>query len=298
MLNKKCTVLEIAEFIFSITNHSPIGKIRFDKSYQGFLCSNRRFDVSIQAYYDQIPQITFHKKDLIFNSGTVWSLYRLGKRRAFVMGSPVRKFQAYRLGIFDSDFKEGNIYIKGPIPLDNSFNSQILYNPLEYPLSELLMINLLSLSQGLMFHACGVVDNGHGYLFVGNSGDGKSTIAKLWQGQASILNDDRIIVRKNNGRFYMYGTPWHGRFNLVLSKKAILKKIFFIKHGKENIATRKIGRETSTMLLARSFPPYWNHRGMMCSLKFIEELSKAIPCYELMFIPDRNILRFIKKLKY
>ena len=83
--------------------------------------------------------------------------------------------------------------------------------PLEYPLDELLIINLLAQGRGVEVHAAGVIDpEGCGHLFLGQSGGGKTTISRLWQGveRAEILSDeDRIILRKEAGRIWMYGTP-------------------------------------------------------------------------------------------
>lgn len=53
------------------------------------------------------------------------------------------------------------------------------------------------------------------YLFLGHSGTGKSTHARLWLQtfeDAWLLNDDNPIIRVlNNGEVYVYGSPWSGK---------------------------------------------------------------------------------------
>ena len=87
------------------------------------------------------------------------------------------------------------------------------------------MILLLSLGKGILLHACGIDDDGSGYLFLGNSTDGKSTMAKLWfENHAKVLNDDRIVVKEKDGEFWMYGTPWHGDFKEISPQGLAVQK--------------------------------------------------------------------------
>lgn len=64
---------------------------------------------------------------------------------------------------------------------------------------------LLSKNRG-MIHASGVILNHKAYLFVGKSGEGKSTAAKLAGGK--ILADDRSIFRIIGEKVYIYGSPF------------------------------------------------------------------------------------------
>ena len=45
-----------------------------------------------------------------------------------------------------------------------------------------------------------------GFLFAANSTHGKSTTARLWRDQATVLNDDRIVLRRREGRRAERGT--------------------------------------------------------------------------------------------
>lgn len=160
-----------------------------------------------------------------------------------------------KLVILESDFESGNIYIK-----NDEFTKNLRPNPLGYPLDQVLMIILLSLDRGVMFHACGIDDGGHGYLFLGNSSHGKSTIAKLWSQDRTILNDDRIVVREKGRRFWMYGTPWHGDYAKISAQGLPIHKIFFLHHGENNLAVPKDERKAVSMLLTRCFPPFGTKR--------------------------------------
>lgn len=67
---------------------------------------------------------------------------------------------------------------------------------------------------GLCIHASVVALSEKGYLFMGKSGTGKSTHARLWLRafpQARLLNDDFPALRLRGGEPRVYGTPWSGK---------------------------------------------------------------------------------------
>lgn len=69
--------------------------------------------------------------------------------------------------------------------------------------------------RGLMLHASVVELDGRGYLFMGESGVGKSTHSRLWTEHMDgcrLLNDDCPLVTADGlGGFLVSGTPWSGK---------------------------------------------------------------------------------------
>ncbi len=288
-MSAKSLIVEIANIVFSISSDHPIAHIQLEQSYQDFV-SNSSPDINIWALYDGLPTNVLENMDRVFDSGVHWSLYARDGKHVFVLR---RVGLPYRIAIFDRDYQSGVVYTS--LTERSLYSaSDVLPNPLEYPLSEVLMICLLGRERGLMAHACGINDNGKGYLFAGNSTHGKSTMAKLWKNKAMILNDDRIILRCRDGRFWMYGTPWHGEYTDVSSHGIPLEKIFFLRHGQNNRVKCRQGVIASSMLLARSFPPLWDRSGMQFLLNFCAELVNIVPCYELDFVPDIPILDYVR----
>jgi hypothetical protein len=168
-------------------------------------------------------------------------------------------------------------------------------DPFLGPALELVMINRLARGDGVILHGCGISREGRGIVFAGESGAGKSTLSRLWA-QAEgvdILSDDRVIVRRQNGLFCLYGTPWHGDAAFAAPGGVPLERIFFIRHGKRN-ALRPMARAFYVReLLKCSFPPLWDAAGMSFTLEFFDELTSAVPCAELAFVPDSSALDFI-----
>jgi hypothetical protein len=90
-----------------------------------------------------------------------------------------------------------------------------------FALNNALMVLYALATAGLgtaLFHAACVSYKGLGYLFLGKSGTGKSTHARLWlkyiEG-TELFNDDNPVVRlfEKDGRKFAvaYGSPWSGK---------------------------------------------------------------------------------------
>jgi hypothetical protein len=279
---QKGSTLEIAGIRISwFSDPKPNGSINFPFE------TNLRSDVTLHII-DQPPP-PFPKKEKSFDSGQTWALFHGGGRLVLQNTSLRSETHPTRFLILASDLKSGDLHMTGDTPQD--------VDPLGYPLNQVLWILLLSQGRGLLFHACGIDGDGKGYLFLGNSGDGKSTTAKLWFDHGlTVLNDDRIIVREKKGKFWMYGTPWHGDFKEHSSHGLPIDKLFFLRHGKKNSAQAKSGAEAVSMLLSRSFPPFWDKEGMAFTIEHCQRLVSKTPCYELTFMPDAEMIDFVRNI--
>ena len=64
--------------------------------------------------------------------------------------------------------------------------------------------------------------------------------------------------------------------------------------GGKNNAIRKNGAEAVSMLIARSFPPFWDQKSMTYTMNLCHRLVDNIPCHELSFEPDERIIDFVR----
>ena len=188
------------------------------------------------------------------------------------------------------DFTKADLYFAEP---NGPFK-----DPFFGPTIELLMVNYLARINSMIVHACGMDYEGKGILFVGESGAGKSTLTKIWSQKpgVEILSDDRIIIRKKNDQYWMYGTPWHGDAEFASPVTLKLEKIFFIRHGQTNSAKTVGGTLPVLQFLKASFPPFWDKKCMQFAMEFFNDLVAAVPCRELFFVPDSKIVDFVNSL--
>jgi hypothetical protein len=83
--------------------------------------------------------------------------------------------------------------------------------------------------QGFAIHAACVYLHNHAVLVAGRSGAGKSTLAARLSPPGQILDDDFSIIYRDNGRFWITGSPFgkDGRIHPEKSARFPLETIFF-----------------------------------------------------------------------
>ena len=229
--------------------------------------------------------------DLLFDSGGVWRLHREDGSLVFRLRSVNLGDVPYLTCRMTPGVRQGEIVVHRPYFPDGE-----PIEALQYPLDEVLMIHLLGQGLGVELHACGVLDGeGRGFLFSGQSGDGKSTMARLWQERPGtvILSDDRIVVRKVKERFVMYGTPWHGDAELAASRWGDIDAIFFLERGLVNSIRSVSVPDATADLMARSFVPFHDPEAVERTLGIVGELSRAVSTGRLAFVPDSAVCEFL-----
>ena len=284
--------LRIADTVIALTSDDPDLKLRVEGAAAKFLVEKTDPDVAVSAARRDLHADV--KGEKLFDSGALWQLYRQDERYLFRFTSSSFGPRPYKVACFNSDFDSGEVCLNR-----RYFRSGKAVYPMQYPLDELLMLNLLAGGRGAEVHSCGVVDlSGEGYLFIGQSGAGKTTTARLWQKRngVKVLSDDRIILRKHNDGILMHGTPWHGEADISCPSQARLAKVFFLRRGEKN-ELASVGRaQAAARLLACSFPPFHSPTGLDFTLSFFEEVANSVDCCELRFAPDDGAVEFVRKL--
>jgi hypothetical protein len=260
-----------------------------DSDLRDFAVNTDSLDVSLRISWSDSLEVPTSAP--LFHSGGLWSLfaetdgYRFSFQSAFLGKTP------YKEAWLDKEFRSGRVLLSR-----RYFDTDRPVYPLEYPLDELLMIHRLSRGEGVEVHAVGVTDeNGCGHLFLGHSGAGKSTTAKLWKGRAGvhILSDDRIILRVRDGQIWMYGTPWHGDAGIASPDCARLSRIYLLEHGRCNEQQPLPAGLATAELFARSFVPHHSAEGIRFTLDFLDRVAREIPCSVFRFVPDESAVEAI-----
>ncbi len=231
----------------------------------------------------------------VFASGGLWSAFTDSTGTKFYFSSSSLGLSPYKAAWFDPSFQRGHVVLNR-----SSFPTAGPVFPLEYPIDELAMMHRLALAEGVEVHALGLVDSdGSGYLFLGHSGAGKSTTARLWMAQPSVklLSDDRIILRKQDGKFWMYGTPWHGDAGVASPDCAPLSSVFLLEQAPQNQIRPLAPGKAAAELFARSFVPHYLQEGIQFSLSFLEDLARSIPCSIFRFAPTESAVEAIRHVR-
>ena len=289
MENTSQFCLEVADISVKIRSADPTLQFETQGVMKNFLSGELQPDAQASATWSDLSQMSLGEK--IFDSGALWQLHRRNGSYLFAFTSSVFGPFPYKVASFDSSFTAGEVYLHHPY-----FESKSALYPLEYPLDELWMVNLLGQGRGVEIHGCGVVDaDGKGHLFVGQSGAGKSTMARLWEPLKGIqiLSDDRIVLRQANQKLWMYGTPWHGEAGFSSTARAPLTRIYFLRHAKENKLLPQRPAQAVGQLFTCSFPPFYNPEALDFTLGFFEKVVQSVPCFELRFLQDKKVIELL-----
>jgi hypothetical protein len=231
----------------------------------------------------------------LFDSGSVWRLYEDEPGLQFDFTTPILGKNPYKRLRVDGQFCRASLLLS-----DEFFRGRSAAVALEYPLDEVLITHRLTQEKAVELHGCGVAGpEGNSNLFVGHSGAGKSTTARLWNSRqgVEILSDDRIIVRRQGEQVVMYGTPWHGEAAFASPESAPLGRIFILEHGKGNVLTRLSPSQAVAELLARSFVPLYRKDYVDSALEFLQDVAGAVPCYRYAFEPDQRAVERILEFR-
>jgi len=138
--------------------------------------------------------------------------------------------------------------------------------------------------QGMMLHSSAVVVDGKAYLFTASSGTGKSTHTKLWLQafgeRAYILNDDKPALRKIDGQWFAFGTPWSGKHDISTNVGVPVGGIAILERGERNEICRASGTDVLLDLLRQvNRPRGAEYRRLLMPL--LDQLLREVPIWRL-----------------
>ncbi len=172
----------------------------------------------------------------------------------------------------------------------------------KFALNNALMVLYAMATAGLgtaLFHSAVVSYNGRGYMFLGKSGTGKSTHARLWLKHvagAELMNDDNPVVR-----FYddvdgkpgavVYGSPWSGKTPCYRNVQSPVGGIVLLSQAPHNKIVRLRGVEAYAALVTSISGKRWD-RSLADGLHATENsLAKYVPVWHLECLSDGTAAR-------
>ena len=147
---------------------------------------------------------------------------------------------------------------------------------------------------GFFFHSSCLALDGEGYVFTALSGTGKSTHTRNWckyfGDRVTMINDDKPIIRKMNGKFYVCGTPWMGKSDIGCNMIAPLKAVYVLQRGEENRAEKVSAGAVLKQLIEATLLPR-TKEDMQKQLSLFNELFTQIPIILLSCNKDEDSAR-------
>jgi len=153
----------------------------------------------------------------------------------------------------------------------------------------------------VLFHAAVVSYQGKAYMFLGPSGTGKSTHARLWLKHiegTELVNDDNPVVRDG----VVYGSPWSGKTPCYRNVSYPLGGIVMLSQAPYNKICRLEGLQAYMALVPSISGKRWDARIADGLHQTENTLAMQVPVWHLECLPDEAAARLcqlrIKRYDY
>lgn len=153
---------------------------------------------------------------------------------------------------------------------------------------------------GIFMHGAVIEYKGEGVILTATSGGGKSTLAGLCQQvfHSEIINGDKAIIRIEDGKATVFGSPWAGSSDIYINKGIPLKGIISIVKSSENSISKLLQGEAMLGIGQRIYYPYWDEALIEQSMETLEQILKSVPVFQLRCRPEEAAAELVKNVVY
>lgn len=194
------------------------------------------------------------------------------------MALPAERERPLLAARFDPEVTRVQVVCSPELKKDGRF-----YNPIRYPLDQLLMMQRLSREQGAIIH-CALIGYGErAVICPGVSGAGKTTLCRqiVADSRFRILSDDRAVIRKTARGYEACGTPWPGEGGFAVNASLPLVGVGFI-HQAEAAAAEAISVSQAIHRLVRvASLPLFDAEASPRVFDGLADLAASVPVYRL-----------------
>ena len=138
---------------------------------------------------------------------------------------------------------------------------------------------------------------GDAILFTAPSGTGKSTQADLWaeHAGADILNGDRSMLRRVDGVWTAFGSPFAGSSSIFRNESASVRALVVLRQAPENTIRRLPLAEAFRLIYSESVLPRWHTDAHQRVISLVTEIVSEVPVYLLACTPDERAVTLLRQ---
>lgn len=195
---------QVADYIFEVVLPQGMRAEEMLPSFRDFVCTEEgpllfRFDATAEGNGSEVVELL---DESVNDMGHV-KVWRTTE--GYQIEAHHELCEQTHVVTADREFR----HIRAAIRWEARYAEQMLSSLLRIVFSQAMLRE-----EGIGIHASAVTHKGKAYLFLGKSGTGKSTHARLWLQHipgTELINDDNPAIRIKEGTAYAYGTPWSGK---------------------------------------------------------------------------------------
>ena len=152
-------------------------------------------------------------------------------------------------------------------------------------------------SGDLFLHSSAVIKDGKAWLFIGQSGAGKTTIALELNGGALPMSVDRTVISLDkSGDFYAHSTPFSDReFSVKEAKRAKIAGLVFIEQAPKHEILPISTWEATTLLLRQTIAESKHPAVVSRTLNQTGRLAEQVFSCKMKFAKDDKFWDLLMK---
>jgi len=276
----------LIEFNPSNLNLSPSQKKFVKNGTAGGVRAQAVDDVLVLKLMDQVMDRRQTWQKLIYRT-KIWELW-MDESGHYIFFNPLQPL--LRQVIIDPNFEAGTIFGEFITPESDQVK------PLSQDLEIVVFSNWLANYGDVILHASGVSYEGKGFIFAGDSGAGKSTLsAALSQTPGmTVLGEDQVVLRLINGKFWVFGTPWHINPSFCSPTGVPLEKIYFLSRNGTQGINNLSAADGVSRLLSTAFVPYYRIDAVEAIVSNLQKLSQQFNFKTLQYQLGTNVWEMIQ----
>ncbi len=188
--------------------------------------------------------------------------------------------------LIDQDYRKSQVCLKENIPFGVNNAIMVMY--------ALATANSLT----ALFHSSVVSYKDKAYMFLGQSGTGKSTHSSLWLKYIEgtmLVNDDNPVVRIVDGVARVYGSPWSGKTPCYRNVSYPVGAIVKLDQAPYNEIKRLKGVMAYAAVVPSISGKRWDNDLAEGLHKTENLLAQLVPIWHLDCLPDEEAARLCCK---
>jgi len=151
-----------------------------------------------------------------------------------------------------------------------------------------------------LIHSSGVIAENKGFIFIGSSGKGKTTVSNLSQ-KYKVLNDEINIIEfdQNNKKLMLGSTPFNGNYKNKQAGLADLKAIFLLNHAPKH-EIKEINKGEAVKIISKEIVPpigledFVDKNTFQKMFDIAADIANKTEVYLLNFLPDAGFWDLIQ----
>ena len=279
---------ETADILIEVSSPIPFGDNTFADAVEVFRVEDTKKTPDVKIEYTfSLPRDISLPKDAIY-SKTPWTVSESGDIYKYYCHDSSGNISVY--AEISTDYKNALICNKNA----DVWNEAKYRGLTTFAGDQLFFSNVLLNHNAFYLHSSAVSKDNKGMIFVGESGAGKTTIARMFNEPYEVLCEENCVIKLADG-WELYGSWNYSGWGTASKNSAKIGGIYFINQAKKNEIVPMAKKEAAIKLLDYIVRPietaeWWNK-----TLEIVDKFVSDNDFYNLFFDKSGEIVNILSQ---